>query len=321
MANLNKHWSKAAEAGSQLGMRVLLLVYQLLGRRGFLFFLYPVMTYYYFIRKEERAASKEYLEKIRPFLTKEQQAELSSFQHFMSFGEQLLDKFLVWKGQIKRENVVFETQTLLNKIDNREDKKGGVLIISHLGNTEVCNALSRQLPNIRLTLLVYTQHAEKYNALVKAGDESSKVSVLQVDDMSPATAMIMAERIEAGEYIVIGGDRTPLEGSERISEVTFLGEKALMPQGAFLVASLLKCPVYLMFCLKQKKKYHIYVELFSEQLIFARKERAEKIHQVVQNYANRLQYYCLKAPLQWFNFYSFWQGQFDDKASMKEHPR
>ena len=306
---MKRHWSKATEAGSQLGMKALMLANQVLGRSGFRFFLYPVMTYYYWKRKEERLASKDYLEKVSPFLDKSKREQLSSFQHFMTFGELLLDKLLVWKGLINREDVEFESRDLLDKIDNGEDTRGGILIVSHLGNTEVCNALAHKLPNIRLTLLVYTQHAEKYNSLVKKGNENARVDILQVNDMSPATAMILSERIEAGEYIVIGGDRTPLTTTGRVSDVDFLGHKAPMPQGAFLIASLLKCPVYLMFCLKHQKTYRIYVELFSEQLKFPRKAREENIKNIVQAYADRLQSYCLKEPLQWFNFYSFWHDE------------
>ena len=76
-----------------------------------------------------------------------------------------------------------------------------------------------------------------------------------------------------------------------------------MPQGAFIQAALLKCPVNIMFCLKLDDKYHIDVEQFSEQLAFNRKQREQLIDEAVQQYAHKLERYCLKAPLQWFNFF------------------
>ena len=85
-----------------------------------------------------------------------------------------------------------------------------------------------------------------------------------------------------------------------------------MPQGAFILAGLLKCPVYLMFCLKLDEKYHIYIELFSEKIAFHRKQRNQMINEAVQQYAARLEHYCMKAPLQWFNFFPFWC---DDSAA------
>lgn len=304
--SLETHWSRASEAGTLLSMRIMLLVYRLLGRWGFRIILFPVMSYFYLTRSEARRASKQYLQHLQLFLAPDQANRLSSFKHFLMFGEILLDKFLVWMGHIRQQDVVFENPDVIDNIDSMS--KGGIIIVSHLGNTEICSALAHQKPNIRLTLLVYTKHAEKFNSLMKKVNSSACIEMLQVTEMSPATAMILSERINAGELIVIAGDRTPVTGHERVSKVSFLGGMAPMPQGAFILAGLLKCPVYLMFSLKLSGKYHIYVELFSEKIAFHRKQRNQIINKAVQCYANRLEHYCMKAPLQWFNFFPFWCG-------------
>ena len=304
MASPGKHWSRAGEAGTILSMQIMLLVYRVFGRWGFRVILFPVMSYYYLVRREARQASQQYLQHIQLLLDSAQANRLSSFQHFLMFGEILLDKFLVWMGHIRMEDVVFENPDIIENIDN--NNKGGIIIVSHLGNTEVCSAIAHQKPDIRLTLLVYTKHAEKFNSLMKKVNSSACIEMMQVTEISPATAMILSERVDAGEFIVIAGDRTPVTGHGRVSRVNFLGDIAPMPQGAFILAGLLKCPVYIMFCLKMTGKYHIYVELFSEQITFLRKERNQIINSSVQQYARRLEHYCKKAPLQWFNFFPFW---------------
>lgn len=304
------HWSKISETGTVLGMKILLLVYRLLGRRGFRVFLFPVIGYYYWRNRDGRLASQEYLSKVQPFLPS--QPRLSSFKHFLCFGEILLDKFLVWMGQITLQDIQFETDGFFEQ--SLSQKQGGIIVVSHLGNTEVCNALAHQQPDLKLTLLVYTQHAEKFNSLMKQVNQQTKIEMYQVTEMSPAFAMIMAERVAAGEFLVIAGDRTPVTGQQRVSEVDFLNAPAPMPQGCFILASLLSCPVYLMFCLKHADRYHIHVERFTEKLNLMRNQRQQQLDIVVQQYANRLQHYCLQAPLQWFNFYSFW-------SSSREHSR
>lgn len=291
-------------------MKFMLLVYLISGRWGFRLILFPVMVYFYLVRGEARLASKQYLEHLQKFAGADQVGTLSSFKHFLMFGEILLDKLLVWMGRIRKEDVVFENPAVIDSIDSH--KKGGIIIISHLGNIEVSSALAHQKSDLRLTILVYTKHAEKFNSLMKKVNTSTRIEMLQVTEMSPATAMILSERIDAGEFIVIAGDRTPVTGHERVSKVRFLGGVAPMPQGAFILAGLLKCPVYLMFCLKLNDKYHIYVELFSEKIAFRRKQRNQMINAAVQQYANRLEYFCLIAPLQWFNFFPFWC---DDSAA------
>lgn len=316
MAKREAHWSKITESGTLLGMKILLLVYRVFGRWGFRVILFPVMIYYYLTNKEARFASQQYLHQLRPLLNDQQRQGVNSFRHFLMFGEILLDKFLVWMGRIRREDVVFEAPEMFGRVDKSQE--GGIIIVSHLGNTEVCSALAHQLPGVRLTLLVYTQHAEKFNSLIKKLNSSARIDLLQVTDMSPATAMILSERVAAGEYVVIAGDRTPVGGAGRVSVVDFLGRPAPLPQGAFILASLLKCPVYLMFCIKQQRQYHIYLEVFAQQLNISRKHREAQLQDAVQKYANRLGYYCLKGPLQWFNFYPFWGV--DDSQHKTNHP-
>ena len=218
-----------------LGMKLLLIVYQLSGRWGFRIFLYPVMTYFYLVRREARQASRQYLQKLS---AQNSDLELSSFKHFLMFGEVILDKFLVWMGKIGKNDVVFENVEEMAAFD--QNRQGGVIIVSHLGNNEVCAALADYLPQIQLTLLVYTQHAEKFNALIEKLSGNSRIKVFQVTDMSPTIAMILSDRVKAGEYVVIAGDRTPVSGQQRASRVTFFGDTVVMPQGAFIFAGLFK---------------------------------------------------------------------------------
>jgi len=307
MADSNTHWSRIGESGTVLGMKFLLLMFRFFGRTGFRLCLYPVMVYYYLSRTEARAASQQYLRQISAYLPESERGGLSSYRHFVMFGEILMDKLLAWMGKILRDDVEFETPDTIREIET--ERKGGIIIVSHLGNFEVCSALANEVPDLKLTILIYTRHAQKFNQLMKRVNGSTDVEIMQVTDISPITAMQLSERIAAGGYVVIAGDRTPVTGQKRVSRVRFLGRDAPMPQGAFVLAGLLKCPVYLMFCLKQQERYHIYVELFARQLEYGnRKKRQEALDLAVQKFAQRLEFYCLKAPLQWFNFFPYWDG-------------
>ncbi|MFP8966880.1 lipid A biosynthesis acyltransferase [Pokkaliibacter sp. CJK22405] len=301
------HWASIGEAGTVLGMKSLLLAYRLFGRTGFRLFLLPVMLYFYATRPVSRQASKAYLARVKKFVPKEQHSTLTPFRHFWCFGEILLDKLLVWMGHIRHDNVVFATPDTFDRADTQ--RRGGIIIVSHLGNTEVCSALAHQLPDVGITMLVHTRHAEKFNRLMKQTNPNAAINLMQVTEMSPATAMLLSERVSAGEFVVIAGDRVPVSGGTRTSVVDFLGEPAELPQGAFILASLLQCPVYLMFCLKESGRYHLYMELFTERLSLARKTRNEGLQLAVQRYSDRLASYCCRAPLQWFNFFPFWQAE------------
>jgi predicted LPLAT superfamily acyltransferase len=305
MPEQKRHWSHIQENGSVLGIKTLLFIYQILGRTIFSIILRPVMLYYYLSNRMARESSKQYISYVSPYLDKYDAENLSSFRHFCNFGDMMLDKLLVWMDKIEPSDIEFKTPSVVDGI--KASGKGAIIIVSHLGNIEVCNALRQKLAEVKLTVLVNTEQAEKFNSIMRQLNSNASAELIQVNEMSPATAMLLSERINNGELIVIAGDRTP-ERAERTSDVEFFGKIASMPQGAFILASILKCPIYLLFCLKHKSKYHIYVEKFSDNLRFARKTRQAQLDEVVQRYASRLQYYCLKAPLQWYNFFPFWQS-------------
>ncbi|MEX3707276.1 glycosyltransferase family 2 protein, partial [Paraburkholderia sp. BR14263] len=75
--------------------------------------------------------------------------------------------------------------------------------------------------------------------------------LVPVSDFGPQTALMMQERIERGELLVIVGDRTPARETGRTTEAQFLGETAAFAQGPYVLAHALACPVYLLFCLKE----------------------------------------------------------------------
>lgn len=177
---------------------------------------------------------------------------------------------------------------------------------SHLGNLEVCRVIADLDDAIRINVLVHTKHAEKFNRLLKQANGNSALNLIQVTEITAATAMLLSDKIDDGELVIIAADRTPVSPNPRVSRARFLGADALFPQGPFILASLLECPVYTLFCLKQQDRQVITFDPFSDRLRFPRKSREQAMQQTIQRYAQRLEHYCLTEPLQWFNFFDFW---------------
>jgi predicted LPLAT superfamily acyltransferase len=116
----------------------------------------------------------------------------------------------------------------------------------------------------------------------------------------------LQERVERGEWVIIAADRTPVEGEKRLSDIVFLGKKAPFSEGPVILASLLKCPVYSMLCMKEGDKYRVLFEKISDQIKLPRKNRKEAIAQEITAYATILERTCLDYPDQWYNFFDFW---------------
>lgn len=303
------HWSRTPERGSLLGMQIMLASYRLLGRRGFSLLLYPVIGYFWLTGRAQREASRAYLARLEAFANAQGVAlpiePRSSFRHFLRFGEAALDKLAGWRGDITEQEVelvgVEHYQAAINS------GKGVLLLGSHLGDLELCRALGSRKQGLRINALVFTRHAARFNALLKQINPDSHLNLIQVQELGADTAILLKEKLEQGEWVVIVGDRTSVTREKRVIWADFLGAPAPFPLGPFVLSSVLGCPVYLMFGLKEQGRFRVHFEPFADGQPLPRQGRQQILASRVQAYADRLQHHCLRAPLDWFNFFDFWQ--------------
>lgn len=301
------HWADVKQIGPYWGMRFVLLLQKLLGHRLSLWLVYPAIAFYFVVNAYARRSSMDYLQR---FAARYPEKGLKpgywlSFRHFVSFVDSMLDKLASWNGRLPIEQVTMHgREQFLSAINNGN---GGVILGSHLGNIEVSRALSTLHNRGKMNVLAHTKHAKTFNRLIRDISKSSKVELIEVSEVTPTVAIMLQQKIEQGEFVCIVGDRVPVSNNGRTVQCPFLGRDAHFAQGPFILASLLKCPVYSLFCLKQDGHYHFYFEHFADQLKLQRKNREQSLQAHVCRYADRLEHYCRKAPLQWFNFYDYWQ--------------
>ena len=304
-----KHWAELEEFSFLLGMRLLFAIYRIAGSKPLQICLYPVVIYYWLSNAHARRASLRYLEKIYLLLPNGSlnPGFYSSLQHFFSFAQALVDKLAAWSGNLNLANIEYLGREQLQA--ELDQGRGVVLLAAHLGNLEVCRVIASQNPAIKMTVLVHTRHAEKFNRLLKSYNPDSQLNLLQVTELNAASAGLLADKIANGELIIIAADRVAVANHQRTSRVEFLGSQAAFPQGPFILAGLLECPVYTLMCLKLDSGYQISFELFSQQLQWTKSQRQSVLNDELQRYASCLERYCLQAPFQWFNFYDFWQDE------------
>jgi predicted LPLAT superfamily acyltransferase len=307
------HWSRLAERGCRLGLKTVFACYRLLGARAARLLLYPVVAYFFLTGRRARAASSGYLLRINRRRGLAPPGWRDSFRHMLAFGQSGLDKLAAWSGELDERRVDFPDRAEFERW--LASGRGAVLIGAHLGNLEMARALAIKERRTVVNAVVYTGHARRFNDALRQASADFGVNLLEVPHLGPGTAILLKDKVERGELVVIVGDRTPPAerggsgGNDggRVSRVDFLGEPAPFAQGPFILASLLDCPVYLFFCLRDGERHRIHLEPFAERIELPRRERGERLQACLRRYAQRLEHYCLQAPEQWFNFYDFWQ--------------
>lgn len=298
-----KHWSSLTERGAGWGLRLTAWVSRLFGRKLCTVFLLPIVFYFWASGRVQRESSAAYLRKVLSARV----GAAQTFKHFFDFSLRPLDAFRAWTGQLSREKLILQNETLLAQA--AQDTRGALLIVSHHGNVEIARALLSERLAGRLTSIVHTKHAVNYNQIIArhSGDDSSRM--LQVTEFGPETAGLLQERIDKGEWIAIAGDRTPIGLEGRVCKVDFLGASAPFPQGPWLLASILCCPVYLLFCTRNDNlTWSMSFELFAERVQLPRSTREAAVKSYVQAYAQRLEHECRRSPWQWYNFFDFWNS-------------
>jgi len=307
------HWAELDEFSFVAGMRLLFWLCRIAGRWPVRLILYPILLWYFFSRPAARLASRDYLERVKSAGDGE---KLGVLRHFAAFAESILDKMLLWSGLFDIDSVEHQGQSLIAAEIAR--KRGGLLICCHLGNLDLCRVLSRQLAGFKMTALIHTKHAQRFNRLLARLNADSELNLMQVTDLTPATAVLLSEKVARGEFVAIAGDRIPVSTNPRVASAQFFGAPAPFPIGPYILASLLQCPVYLVFTFRRGRASEIHFELFRESVHLPRAERERALAGLAADYAARLEHYCRRAPLQWFNFYQFWRLPTGDSSHASE---
>jgi predicted LPLAT superfamily acyltransferase len=303
----SKPWFKIDESGVLWGMKLLVGIYRLFGRWLFAVLLHPVIAYYLLTNRVAREASRDYLRRLNETdqNCRVQPTYRNIYRHFLNFAQSILDRISAWTGILTLDDLIFEQRE--NLTDPIHAGQGLLLIGSHMGCLEVSRAFAGLKEDVRLNVLIHSKNAARMNQLLKQVNMDHQLELIEVTEINPGTAIKLNEKISNGEVVVIVGDRVPVTGHGATVSAQFLGSMAEFPQGPWILAHLLKCPVLTLFCIKLEGKYHIHCEPFARSIHLPRARRVENMRREVQRYARRLEHYCKLAPLQWYNFYPFWR--------------
>ncbi|TWI13313.1 acyltransferase [Aerolutibacter ruishenii] len=307
------HWAGIEESTFVVGIRFLCLVERWLGRWPFRLCLYPVVLVHWLLNRTARQASREYLARLQathaPF--PRAPGRWLSLRHFACFAETLLDKLLAAHSRYPVARVRAEREVMLQQIARGE---GGVIVTGHIGCLELCQALADTVPGFRLTALVHTAHANDFNRLLKRLNPDTRVELLQVTELDAAMAVRLGERVAAGEFVAITGDRVPVHGGRSVF-AGFLGRPAPFPVGPYVLAAALGCPLFAMACTHEGDGYRLRFERFSDRVVLPRGTRDAALAEQVAHFAGWLEAQVRHSPLDWFNFFPFWDQVPHDPAS------
>jgi len=279
--------------GTVLGYKIFVFLIQKAGVKSAYVLLYFVASYYFlFLRKSNKAISYYFKERLKysNFKTKKM-----VFKSYYTFGQTIIDKISISAGMRNKFTYEFDGIEILKNL--LAEKKGGVLISAHIGNFEIAEHFLGDIDIDFQINLVTTdlEHSAIKNYLESVTQKPTVKFIIIREDLSHIFEINAA--LANNELVCFTGDRY-FEGTKSLSE-QILGEEAYFPAGPFLIASRLKVPVVFVYVMKEPNlHYHLYAR---EAVVKHRDEKA-----LLRSYIESVESMLQKYPLQWFNYFDFW---------------
>jgi predicted LPLAT superfamily acyltransferase len=279
--------------GTVLGYKIFVFLIKKLGVTSAYFILYFVASYYFiFLRKSNRAIFYYCKERLGFSYFKSKRMVYTSYY---TFGQTIIDKIVIAAGMRNKFTYEFDGIEILKRL--LVEKKGGVLISAHIGNFEIAEYFFAEIDlDLQINLVTTDlEHSAIKNYLEGITKKSSIKLILIKDDLSHIFEINAA--LARNELVCFTGDRY-FEGVKALSE-KLLGQEANFPAGPFLIASRLKVPVVFVYVMKEPNlHYHLYTREAQA------KHRDE--NGLLKEYIASLEMMLKKYPLQWFNYFDFW---------------
>lgn len=294
---MRRHWLQQAERGSHFALQLIRWIALHLGRGVARSLLYPICIYFFIVARPQRRASYDYLRRIMS----SKPGFIDVINHIHTFSATILDRVYFLTDQYEKFDIkIIDNSPLLEYVS---DKKGCILLGSHLGSFEIMRTLAVGHNKIPLKVLMYKNHNESITRIFDVLNPETSATVINLGN--PQSLLEVNDFLQQGYVVGMLGDRVAESG--KITSCDFLGSDTMFPEGPALLAATLKVPVILFFGLYLGgNRYELHFELLTESIEVDRRNRAEEVQKFTQKYVSRLESYAHYAPYNWFNFYDFW---------------
>ncbi|MCX6244170.1 MAG: radical SAM protein [Bacteroidetes bacterium] len=288
---------KGKTRGGVLGYKIFVWTLQNFGLSFAYFLLYFVVTYFIFASPKAFGWIYRYFRRSVGFGFFRSLAGV--YRNYHIFGQILVDKGAMLSGVKTKFTFDFEGEEYLRQMD-----KGGLLISGHIGNWEIAGQLLNRLEKKVNIILFDAEHEQIKKYLSDVYTNRSVNFIVIKEDYSHLKEI--HEALDRGEIVAMHGDRF-IEGN-KVLTINFLGKPALFPTGPVNLAARFGVPVSYVFAVKETRKHYHFYATPLRQVVFSTnlKKREVILREAVEAYVSAFERIVKKYPLQWFNYYDFW---------------
>ena len=225
-------------------------------------------------------------------------AFISIYKNYYWFGQTIIDKVVLMSGMDHPFRFEFEGEDYLHGMVKQN--KGGLLLSAHTGNWEIAGHLLKRLGTEMHIVMYDGEQQQIKDYLESITEKHSARFILIKNDLSHIYAI--QEALGNNAFVCMHADRF-LEGNKTLTG-TLLNRPASFPAGPFLLARTFQSPVSFVFAMKDRPfDYHFYA---SPSKIYSGPKESS-VEEMLQDYCHAMEKTIRKYPLQWYNYYDFWE--------------
>ncbi|MBA7524729.1 hypothetical protein ES705_16871 [subsurface metagenome] len=284
--------------GNVLGYKIFIFILRYIHIRVAYFIVWFVALYYYFStqKKDIRFFYKQILHYDRV------KSESSIFLNYVTFGKVLLDKIAILAGFSSKYTYDYEGEQHLHKMAN--EGKGGIIIGAHAGNWEIAGHLLTRI-NRPVHVLIYDGERSNLKELMEDITGEKSFDVIPVRDNDMLHIYEIKKALDNGDIIAMHGDR--FRSGTKTHQCNFLGRQAKFPLGPYYLATQFNVPFCFVYTMKETNTHYHFSSTPPMNIDSGnKKNKNENIKLKTELYASELEKMIRKYPLQWFNYYNFW---------------
>ncbi len=226
------------------------------------------------------------------------------YRHMSSFVRITSDRLLAF---LRPQNYTVTPLGIDGMRSIRQQGKGCILISAHVGNWEMSSYWLHSIAgNMGKTHIVMVRADIEYAQ--RFCDERLRGQFTNVIDPRDGIGASLAinNALKDGDMVCMLADR--VFGDQPAVTVKFMGGDVRMPTGPFQAAAVTGAPILVGFLVKTGfSSYLVQVdEPWYIRLPNRRADRGAALQNVVQRWAKRLELQVRRYPMQWHNFYNYW---------------
>jgi len=285
---------------------------KLLGTWFFLLVAKGVATGYFLFSSRRRRISRRFYAVLFPDRSSRYQL-YCAWKQFLNFTHVYLDRYI----QREVRNIAYTIAGRRHVVSTYAQGRGGILLMSHMGNWEMAaHLLTKVITGVKLLLYMGVRDTEEIESIQKQSIRGDGIRIIGVDQSggSPFDIVEGMRFLQSGGLVSMTGDVVWRQDQRTVSG-TFLGHRVRIPEAPFVLSLVSGAPLIVFFAFRTEAEQYQFSALPPIHVgAPTREARAIAIQAAAQQYLDHMEHALRRYPFEWYHFDAFLGARMTDET-------